>query len=193
MASARPVELKPGSVYRTAALRRWGDNPTRLATRLEREGRLQRLGHGLFYAPKKTRFGTTPPTDDALLDAFLDGTPYVVSGPPLWNALGLGTTGVAARRLVYNTKRSGSVTLAGRTFDLRRVAFPEHVTPEWYVVDLLRNSDAAGVDRNDLLQKLAVALERGRFDEDELLGAAQRFGLRDDTRAVRRAIQQAHE
>ena len=105
------VPLDPGTVYRTAWLRRWGDNPTRLAHKLERRGLVQRLGHGLFYAPRKSRFGDVPPSDEALLDAFLDGTPYVVTGPHRWNALGLGSTALFARPLVYNTKRTGTFCL----------------------------------------------------------------------------------
>ena len=81
MPPASTVSLTAGSVFRTAALRRWGDNPTRLAARLEQEGLVQRLGHGFLYVPRLTKFGAAPPSDDALLDSLLDGTPYVVTGP----------------------------------------------------------------------------------------------------------------
>jgi hypothetical protein len=65
------VSLEPGTVYRTAYLRRWTANPTRLLRRLEEEGSVRSLGHGLFYAPRRGRFGEAPPSDEALLDAFL--------------------------------------------------------------------------------------------------------------------------
>ena len=74
MGTTANVSLTPGTVFRTAALRRWGDNPTRLAQRLEREGRVQRLGHGFLYVPRETKFGLAPPSEEALLDALLDGT-----------------------------------------------------------------------------------------------------------------------
>lgn len=48
MPAATDVQLTPGQVFRTAALRRWGQNPTRLSQRLVREGRVQRLGHGFL-------------------------------------------------------------------------------------------------------------------------------------------------
>jgi hypothetical protein len=188
VAVAAPVTLAPGTVYRTAALRRWGQNPTRLAARLERDGLLKRLGHGLVYVPRKTRFGDAPPTEQALLDAFLDGTPYLVTGPPRWNALGLGSTALHVRPLVYNTKRTGAFTLGGRTFELRRVGFPSEVTPEWFVVDLLRNSDAAGVDRSDLVVNLVKALRAGRFDPRRLLQMADQFGDRAVADLVRQAV-----
>ena len=191
MPAAAAVALDPGTVFRTAALRRWGENPTRLARRLEGEGLVQRLGHGLLFVPKLTRFGTAPPSDSALLDALLAGGPYVVTGPMRWNALGLGSTALHVHPIVYNTKRTGSVTLGGRTFELRRVAFPGEVTAEWFVFDLLRHTDAAGVDPADLIHNLVRALEHGRFDRARLLETAERFGTRAEAKLVRRAVHRA--
>ncbi len=191
MPAAAVVTLPPGSVLRTAALRRWGDNPTRLAQRLQREGALRRLGHGLVYVPKHTRFGEAPPTDEALLDAFLDGTPYVVTGPVRWNALGLGSTAMHVHPLVYNTKRTGTFTFGNRAFDLRRVAFPREVTAEWFVVDLLRNADSVGLDRADLSRNLVHAVEDGRFDRERLLAMAERFGTREEAAIIRSAVSDA--
>lgn len=179
------VALIPGAVFRTAALRRWGDNPTRLAARLERAGLVQRLGHGFFYVSRRTKFGPAQPTDAALLDALLDGTPYVVTGPTRWNALGLGSTALHVHPLVYNTKRSDTFTLGGRTFELRRVAFPREVTAEWFVVDLLRHTDAAGLDPGDLVRNLVAAVRHGRFDRERLLAMAEQFGTRADATLMR--------
>jgi len=129
-----------------------------------------------------------PPGEEALLEAFLDGTPYVVTGPPRWNALGLGSTALHVRPLVYNTKRTGTYTLAGRTFDLRRVAFPREVTAEWFVVDLLRNADSVGQDRADLVVNLVKALRVGRFDPRRLLQMADQFADRAVADLVRQAV-----
>ena len=191
MPPAASVALDPGTVFRTAALRRWGENPTRLARRLERDGLVQRLGHGFLFVPKLTKFGAAPPSDSALLDAVLEGGPYVVTGPMRWNALGLGSTALHVHPLVYNTKRTGSVTLGGRTFELRRVAFPREVTAEWFVFDLLRHTDAAGVDPADLIRNLVRALEHGRFDRTRLLETAERFGTGAAAKLMRRAVHEA--
>lgn len=191
---ARPladVPLEAGRVYRTAWLRRFGDNPTRLAQKLEDRGLVRRLGHGLFYAPASGRFGEVPPSDQALLDAFLDGAPYLVTGPPRWNALGLGTTALFVHPLVYNTKRTGRFRVGQRTFDLRREGFPAEPTAEWFVIDLLRHADEAGVDRRDLGEHLARALRRGRFDLDRLFEMAARFGSRREVDLVRAAAESA--
>jgi len=191
MGAAAEVSLTPGTVFRTAALRRWGENPTRLAHRLEREGRVQRLGHGFLYVPRETKFGTAPPSDEALMDALLDGTPHLVTGPVRWNALGLGSTALHVHPLVYNTKRTGTFTLGGRTFELRRVAFPREVTAEWFVVDLLRHTDSVGLDRDDLARHLVAALKRGRFDRERLFDMADQFGTRPDRDFVRQVVREA--
>jgi hypothetical protein len=185
------VPLEPGAVYRTAWLRRWGQNPTRLARRLETTGSLRRLEHGLIYAPRFSRFGEVPPTDHALLTAFLDGTPFVTTGPPRWNTLGLGSTALFVHPLVFNTKRTGTFVLGGRTFVLRRVAFPAEAPPEWFVIDLLRHADEVGADRGDILRTLASRLRAGRFDADRLFEMATRFGGPAEVAAVREATFQA--
>ena len=82
------------------------------------------LAHGLFAQLRRGRFGPVPPSDDEVMRAFLDGGPFVFTGPDRWNALGLGTTSLFAAPLVYNTKRSGTFDLGGRRYVLRRVAFP---------------------------------------------------------------------
>ena len=188
MPPAANVTLNPGTVFRTAALRRWGENPTRLSQRLERDGLVQRLGHGFLFVPKLTKFGMAPPSDSAILDALLDRSPYVVTGPTRWNALGLGSTALHVHPLVYNTKRTGSVTLGGRTFELRRVAFPRDLTAEWFVVDLLRHTDAAGLDQADLVRNLVSAVAHGRFDHARLLEMAERFGTGADAKLMRRVV-----
>ena len=137
-APAQP-RLEPGRVYRTRDLTTWGANPTRLARRLVREGRLRSLAQGLFYAPKSSRFGPVPPEDEEILRAFLGSDEFVLTGPPYWNALGLGTTAAFPVVLVYNTRRSGEFAFGHRRYRLRRVRFPRRPSAEWYVIDLLEH------------------------------------------------------
>jgi hypothetical protein len=175
--AARP-KLEPGRVYRTRDFTRWGANPPRLAKRLVDNGELEQLAHGLYVVPVTSRFGKVPPTDEAVMRAFLDDTPFVFTGPERWNALGLGATAMLAATLVYNTKRSGVFNLGGRQFVLRRVAFPESPPPEWYVVDLFEQAAQVGVSRDELAQGLRLAVHDGRFDRKRLLVMAQRFGTK---------------
>ena len=189
MSTPANPNLRLGTVYRTKFFRKYGENPTRLAARLVSEGRLEKLRSGLYYAPRTSRFGVVPPSDRELLRAFFGGSPYLVTGPSVWNTLALGSTSVANVQLVYNLERTGEIELAGRRFDLRRVRFPHRdVGPEYYVVDLFENAELAGVELSVLSDNLRRALANQRFDPSRLEDAARRYGSKRTLRAVRHAI-----
>lgn len=185
------LPLSPGRVYRTRDLARWSRNPTRLAARLVETGVLRRLAHGLYTWPRTGRFGHVPPSDEELLRAFLGETPFVLTGPPAWNALGLGATAVHADTLVYNTKRSGTFQLGGRSFRLRRVAFPKQPPKEWFVVDLLRHSSEAGISRQEVVAGVEQALAAGRLDAGRLRAMARGYA-RKSVRALLDPLLEAH-
>ncbi len=189
-AAARP-SLEPGRAYRTRDLRRWGKNPARLARRLVREGALREAAHGLFYAPVPSRFGAAPASDEELLRAFLGGGPFVITGPPRWNALGLGSTSMFAATLVYNTRRTGEFWLDGRRFLLRRVGFPESPSPEWFIVDLLQHHAMAGLSLDDLRRGLVATLREGRWDERRLRDLAESHGTRATQALVEQCLAEA--
>jgi hypothetical protein len=188
MPAARQPDLKPGRVYRTRELARWSANPTRFAQRLVRDGVLQLLAPGLYVHPKKSRFGEVPPTTEELLRGFLEGSPYVITGPERWNALGLGTTAVLPVTLVYNMKRSGEIDLGHRRFLFRRVAFPQRPTAEWFAIDLLEHADMAGASRADLEAALARRLASHDLDREALHVAASRYGIRATLQLVERTL-----
>lgn len=188
MPAARTPELEPGKVYRTRDLAVWGRNPTRLARRLERDGALSRLAQGLFVHPKQSRFGPVPPDDEEVLRAFLDGAPFVLTGPEFWNALGLGATALFTARMVYNTKRSGEFELGGRRFILRRVRFPDRPTPEWYVIDLIEHHEMAGVSLEVVEAALVQAVKARRFHPRGLRMAAGEFGTAATRALVERTL-----
>lgn len=181
-------KLQPGRVYRTRELEAWGANPTRLARRLIREGQLKSLAHGLFYAPKRSRFGPVPPEDVEILRAFLGGDDFVLTGPPFWNALDLGTTAALPIVLVYNKKRSGEFSFGNRQFRLRRVSFPLRPNAEWYVIDLLEHHEMAGASQSQLAEALIEALRQGRFDRSPLRRMAREHGTRRTQELVETAI-----
>lgn len=167
---------------------KWGRNAPRLARRCVERGQLIKLAGGLYGCPRETKFGQLLPSDEAVLGAFLDGSPYVFTGPERWNQLGLGSTAMSATRLVYNTKRSGEFTFGKKRFHLRRVAFPRKPTAEWFVIDLLENHSMAGVDLEGLESNLRAALEAGRFDVDRLLRTAKQYGTLSTQALVRRTV-----
>jgi hypothetical protein len=163
-----PPALVPGRVYRTRELRAFSANSSRWAKRLVEQGVLRQPHHGLFYAPVQSRFGLVGVTDEELLRAFLGTDDFLITGPDVWNALGLGTTQLFAVTLVYNGGRTGEVELGGRRFWFRRVRFPKDPPPEWYVVDLYQNERWMAEDTTRLDEHLARALRVGRLDRARL-------------------------
>jgi hypothetical protein len=179
-------------VLRTKALSAWSANPVRLAQRLVREGRLQKLAQGLFAVPKAGRFGSVPPELQDVLTAFLEGAPFVLTGPPAWNGLGLGSTSMWAHSLVYNTKRTGDFMLGNQPVRLRRVRFPGQPTPEWFAVDLLESLGTAGLSMEDLHPRLVEALRDGRLDPGRLRAMAAEYSTSPHRHFLELAILEAH-
>ena len=184
-------ELRPGQVLRTKALAAWSANPVRLAQRLVREGRLQKLGQGLFAVPRLGRFGNVPPDLQTVLAAFLEGAPFVLTGPPVWNSLGLGSTAMWAHSMVYNTKRTGDFMLGNQPVRFRRVRFPEQPTPEWFAVDLLESLGAAGLSLADLHPRLVEALKGGRLNSGRLRAMAAEYSTTPHRHFLEQAMLEA--
>jgi hypothetical protein len=180
--------LRSGRVYRTEDFTRFDTNPTRLASKLVKSGKLRQLRKGLYYAPLQSAFGEVPPSESELLRAFFRGESYLRSGPSVWNTLGLSSTGVEVVPLVYNTTRTGEVHLGPRRFELRRVRFPRKPDAEYFVIELLENVERAGVDVDSVRRALTGALERGRFDPALLLARAGEYGTRATQELVRQAV-----
>jgi hypothetical protein len=178
MSTATQPTLEPGRAYRTRDLRQWSANPTRLARRLVNEGKLREAAHGLYYAPIPTRFGPTPAPDEELLRTFLGNQRFLITGPPYWNALGLGSTAMFAVKLVYNLSRSGEFVLDRRRFLLRRVYFPDNPTPEWFIIDLIQHHDMAGIALSELREGLVATLQLGRWDRTRLREMAETYGTK---------------
>lgn len=180
--------FEPGRVYRPKDFAAQAKNPTVVLDRLVDEGKLERLGYGLYHCPRDGRFGPRPPEDAVLLSAFLGGRNYVLSGPTFWNALRFGTTGVASTPLVYNATRSGSLKVGRRTFQFRRVRFPTNPTREWYAVDLLNHAPQAGAAAADLVAPLRDALATNALDRVAFFSALDEYGTRTTKNLVEESL-----
>ncbi len=183
--------LHPGQVLRTKQLSAWSANPVRLAQRLVRDGHLLKLSHGLFAVPKRGRFGFVPPDLPTLVAAFLEGSPFVETGPSAWNTLGLGSMALWSHSLVYNTKRSGEFMLGNHRVRFRRVRFPERPPKEWFAVDLLESRDSVGLSLEELRPRLVDALRSGRLNPLRLQAMAAAYAMAFHRHFVEDAIREA--
>ncbi|GHT92427.1 hypothetical protein AGMMS49545_09960 [Betaproteobacteria bacterium] len=115
-------------------------------------GRLKKLAQGLYYAPRQSSLGPLPPDDAKAVGGFLRDRNFLIFSPSAYNTLGLGTTQLYNRTLVYNHKRHGVFKLGNRQFDFRvKRCFPKKLTPEFLYIDLLNNLDELAEDHNEVL------------------------------------------
>jgi len=167
--------LRAGRVYRREDLAHVSTAVDRHLRELVAGGKLKKLAPGLYYAPRQSTFGVVPPDDRALVAAFLRDKDFLIFSPSVYNTLGLGTTQLYNRTLVYNHKRHGVFALGNRLFDCRvKPRFPKKLTPEFLFVDMLNNLDELAED------KLAVLAEAQNkvmeFDRPHLLRALESYG-----------------
>ena len=167
--------LRSGKVYRRADLERWSSAVDRHLNELVEEGRLQKLSGGLYYCPSLSDFGTVPPKDEDVVEAFLKDDRFLLTSPNAYNSLGVGATQLYNKTLVYNHKRHGTYRLGNREFEFKKKPhFPRVLTPEFLLVDLINNLKHVAEDREVLL---ASVLEKAAsFDVKRLKKAVQNYG-----------------
>ena len=147
-------QLKPGEVYRRTELANWSKSVDRHLDELMQEGTLQKLSQGLYYYPKESAFGKTPPDENMVVQSFLKDHRFLLTSPNAYNSLGVGTTQLYNVRTVYNHKSHGEFKLGNRTFQFHiKPHFPLKVTPEFLLVDLVNNLEALAEDKSEVLKK----------------------------------------
>ena len=149
--------LKKGKVYRRADLSQWSKSVDRHLEELTKEGTLQKVSPGVYYYPKTSVFGEVPPDENELVSTFLKDDRFLLVSPNLYNSLGVGTTQLYNRKVVYNHKRHGRFKLSNRDFYFQlKHHFPSKVTAEFLLVDLANNLDHLAEDHDEVLRKLLV-------------------------------------
>ena len=147
--------LKQGQVYRRSDFVQWSNAVDRHLKQLVEEGTLQKLAQGLYYYSMKASFGNVPPEDEKLVGAFLKSENFLLTTPNLYNSLGVGTTQLYNKRVVYNHKRHGQFMLGGKQFDFRlKHKFPKELSEEFLLVDLLNNFNELAEDREEVLKRV---------------------------------------
>lgn len=147
--------LKRGKVYRRADLTQWSKSVDRHLEELVKGGTLKKVSPGVYYYPKNSVFGSVPPDESDLVSTFLKDDRFLLLSPNFYNSLGVGTTQLYNKKVVYNHKRHGKFKLGNRDFEFQlKHYFPSKVTEEFLLVDLANNLDHLAEDQNEVLNKL---------------------------------------
>jgi hypothetical protein len=167
--------LRRGKVYRRSDLEVYSNSVDRHLGMLVKEGVLQKIAPGMYYHPKETIFGAAPPDEETLVKSFLKDDRFLVTSPNVYNSLGVGTTQLYNKRVVYNHKRHGEYILGNKNFIfLKKPHFPKQVTPEFLVVDLVNNVDTLAEDKAMVLSKVADKIQQ--MDRKKLTRAVREYG-----------------
>lgn len=167
--------LRPGQVYRREDLAQWSNAVDRHLKQLVSDGTLTKLSSGLYLYPKATVFGKAPPEDDKLIATFLKDDRFLLASPNAYNSLGVGTTQLYDKTVVYNHKRHGNFSLGGRKFDFRvKPSFPRTLSPEFLLVDLVNNLDRLAESKNEVLARVRERV--ASYDAPRLQRAARHYG-----------------
>ena len=178
--TTRPLKLlsymKRGFVYRRDELVPYSKSIDRELKQLLIACYLKKVGPGLYYYPKDSRFGMLPPDEKNLLTKFLNKSNFLVLSNNWYNSLGLGLTQLTTICRVYNNKRHESVELAGQKYEFQRPnnGFPAKTSSEFMLVDLVNNLTNLGEDEKKLQLKIQGKLYK--FDETKLLRLASQYG-----------------
>ena len=167
--------MKSGVVYRRIRLLPYSSNLDRDLTTLVAQNKLKKPAPVLYYKPMVSRFGLLPPSDEALVKAFLK-KPFLMYSWNDYNTLGLGLTQLYNRMIVYNTERHEELKFGNRTFAFKRPnnGFPEKLTREFLLVDLLNNAKYLTEDTTYLELKIKTKLSD--FDKALLSQLANQHG-----------------
>ena len=168
-------QLRPGMAYRRSDLQQWSNAVDRHIRQLQNDGTLRKLSMGLYYRLKQTVFGEVPVDDKTLVQAFLKDHRFLLTSPNAYNSLGVGTTQLYNKTVVYNHKRHGKFKLGERTFDFRKKAFfPLKPFPEFLLVDLVNNIKELAEDEELVLSH--VKEKAHSMDKIKLARAIREYG-----------------
>lgn len=179
--------IETGQVYRRSDLEFYSSSIDRDLIELTKNGFLLKVNQGLYYAPKKSKFGIVPPNEHILIERFLKDDNFLIVSPNSYNTLGLGLTQLYNQAWVYNHKRKGIIKLNGKTFDFKlKSSFPKEITKEFLLIDLLNNIYLIAEDQESIIDKLSTKLSD--FNQDTLKVIIQRYGSGSTKKVIKNLI-----
>ena len=167
--------MKPGRVYRRKELNEYSNSVDRELAKLISTGAVKKLSGGLYVKPEQSRFGELPPDDKELVRAFLNDNRFLLMSFNHYTSLGLGLTQLRNETLVYNRKRHAKVKLGSKEFIFKNMSeFPQKLSVEFLLVDMLNNLKSLGENPSEVLQRLQK--KKKDFDGRKVSLMAKRYG-----------------
>lgn len=178
--------MKAGKIYRQSELQEKWSNASHDLAALVKSGEIEKVSAGLYYKPKKTKYGLVAPRDEEIVRSFLQDDDFLLVDVNSYTSLVGGLTQLSMGYKVLNKRRHGLFNLAGFHFDFRvRRAYPKKVTKEFLLVDLLDNIKEAE-DGTPIQEKLLPRLKE--YDSNELLRTANLFGNRSTEKLLEKVL-----
>jgi len=171
-------KCKTGKVLRVSDISNHTNNPSRDLNYLSEKGLLVKAGPGLFYRPKKSPFGKVPASSNELIRAFLKTDDFLMVDFNSYNGLGLGTTQLYTQTVVYNRKRHGEFKLGNKIYRFIVREYPNKLSPEFLLVDMMNNLSKLAEDQNNILDTLVMKWEAKKFnfDKNKVINFAKKYG-----------------
>jgi hypothetical protein len=110
---------------------------------------------------------------------------FVVYSPNDFNSLGLGTTQLYGKLIVFNRKRSGCFEIDGREYYFYRWReAPKQATKEFLLVEMLNRIKELAEDRDRFLEVLKWKINQ--FDKRKLQYAINHYGTKSTQRKFKK-------
>lgn len=146
--------LIPGQVYRRSDFQHLSSNVDRHLVSLVTKGSLKKIAQGLYSAPKNTVFGEVPPDSNILVKSFLKDDHFVIYSPNQFNSLGVGTTQLYNKLVVFNRKRVGEFNLGGQVYHFYRWReAPKSLSTEFLMVELLNRINELSENKENVIKR----------------------------------------
>lgn len=182
--------LQKGAVYRRSDFTDMTSNVDRNLAKLVESGALRKLQNGLYLCPKKTPFGESMPDENELLGKFLNDDHFVVYGLSMFNSLGLGTTQLYDKKVVFNRKRHGEMKLGGRSYYFYRWReAPKKLSKEFLLVEMFNRLNELAEDQEMVVMNLKNKV--GDFNLMKLYKALSRFGTKSAQKKLRPLLEES--
>ncbi len=124
----------------------------KMIERMCKSAELMKIAKGLYYRPKRSKYGIVPPSEKEIVSAFTENRTGTIIGYTLYNSLGL-TTQVSKNISVLSSRIEGD-TKTIRNISLRQVPFiySKEINQMIHCLEVLQNfNDIQDIDYNAFL------------------------------------------